>query len=116
MPTSSNGRHPRSRGRSGAGWERARQRVLRTNQICQFAGNDKWPPCFELIDMSLKWPHPYSATVDHPEDALVKDLEWNDPRLYKSEGLAPMHLVCNQRKGDGRQKPQGHPQSRQWLD
>lgn len=116
MPTSSNGKTPRSRGRTGSKWLHVRKRILEHNRICQFAGNDRYPPCFELIDLSLKWPDPRSGTVDHPESALVKDLAWDDPRLYDESLLKPMHLICNQRKGAGKQKKSEHPQSRQWLE
>lgn len=85
------------------------------SQICAFQGNDKYPPCGELIDMSLKWPHPMSFSVDHGDDNLVKDLEWDDPRLYDPELCSPMHLICNQRKGTGQSKPQVHPSSRDWY-
>lgn len=104
----------RSKGRNSVQFERARDRVLKHNRICQFTGNEKWPPCGELIDLDLKWPDPMMGTVDH-YPVPVCDLEWDDPRNWSPDNLQPMHLVCNQRKGDGKQKPTLHVTSRDWL-
>lgn len=112
MPTNSR-QGKRSLGRTGARWERTRQRVLAANSVCMFEGNDRWPPCFELIDLDLKYPHPYSATVDHIEP-LSKLKSWDDPRAYDPAACQPMHLVCNQRKGDGRTKKPKHRTSQDW--
>lgn len=113
MPSTS--KKKRSKGRNSVQYERARARVLQHNRICQFRGNDKHPPCGQLIDLDLKWPDPMSATVDHI--VPVSQMEWDDPRTYDPEFLIPMHLVCNQRKGDGshgRKEPK-HKTSRDWL-
>lgn len=113
MPTSSkNG--PRSRGRTGAKYLHLRNRILRHNRICQFKGNDRWPACGELIDIELKWPDPRSPTINHK--IPVADLEWDDPLLWDSDNAEPMHLVCNQRLGTGKQKAQEHPTSRDWFE
>ncbi|APQ42204.1 HNH endonuclease [Mycobacterium phage Estes] len=108
MPTSSkNG--PRSRGRTGGKYERAKWRVLKANQICAH------PDCRKLIDLDLKWPDPMSPTVNHI--IPVKDLAWDDPLTYSVENLEPMHLVCNQRLGAGpRKKKPKHQQSRNWRE
>lgn len=103
MPTSSkNG--PRSLGRTGGKFERAKQRVLRNSQICD--------ECRVLIDLDLKYPDPLSATVDHI--IPVSQLAWDDPLTYAVENLVPCHLVCNQRRGSKTKKKQTHPQSRNW--
>lgn len=96
----------RSRGRTGSRWEKARRRVLRASQICWLCG--------ELIDTSLKWPDPMSASVDH--EIPVSRLEWDDPRLYDVQYLHPAHLICNQKRSDLRRKKVEHPQSRKWLN
>jgi hypothetical protein len=38
-------------------YRRRRARVLKTSDVCSWCG--RW------LDPDLKWPHPYSATVDH---------------------------------------------------
>ncbi len=90
--------------------------MLNASQICAFEGNDQYPPCGELIDMSLRWPHPRSASVDHFDDNQVSKLDWDDERLTDVDRLRSMHLVCNQRKGAGGQKKKQHPTSRDWLE
>lgn len=105
MPTSSkNGK--RSRGRTGAAWENARRRVLASSNICHI--------CSELIDLSLKYPDPMSATVDHL--IPVSSMAWDDPRLTDVEFLAPAHDVCNKRRGVGGYKRPEHKWSRDWFD
>lgn len=111
MPTTK--KQKRSKGRNSDKFTRAKWRVLRANRVCQFRGNDKWPPCGQLIDLDLKWPHPMSPTADHV--VPVSQLAWDDPLLWDPKNLVPMHLLCNQRKGDGKQKPQKHVTSRNWL-
>jgi hypothetical protein len=111
MPTTA--RKKRSMGRNSGLFRRARARVLASNQICQFQGNEKWPPCGQLIDLDLKWPDEMSATVDHL--VPVSTVDWNDPSLWDVSLMVPMHLVCNQRKGDGKQKPKKHVTSRDWT-
>ena len=113
MPTSSkNGK--RSRGRTGKPWELARGRILNANRICAFRGNDKYPPCGQFIDPDLKWPDPMSGSVNHKTP--VSDMAWDDPRTYDLENLEPMHLICNQRAGTGKQKKFKHPTSRNWRE
>ncbi|NGX08728.1 HNH endonuclease [Mycobacteroides franklinii] len=105
MPTSSkNG--PRSLGRTGVKFEKAKARVLRASQICD--------QCHELIDLNLKWPDPKSATVDHI--IPVKDLAWDDPLCYDVSNLVPCHLVCNQRRGGKAKTKVKHPTSRNWRE
>lgn len=45
----------------------------------------------------------------------VADLDWDDPLLWDINNMEPMHLVCNQRLGRGKQKPSKHKTSRDWL-
>lgn len=106
MPTNSaNG--PRSRGRTGARFLHARNQVLEASQICWLCG--------ELIDMTLVWPHPMYATVDHID--AVKDLADDDPRLWDPKNLKPAHLSCNARRSaQGQRKLVDHPTSRNWLE
>lgn len=111
MPTTT--KKKRSKGRNSVQYERARARVLRHNRICAFRGNGKHPPCGQLIDLDLTWPDPMSATVNHI--VPVSDLAWDDPLCWDMGNLEPMHLVCNQRLGDGKQKPKKHKTSRDWL-
>lgn len=113
MPTNSK-KGPRSRGRTGARFDKAKKRCLSANQICAFRGNKKWPPCGQLIDLTLRHPDPMSATVNHI--IPVSGLPWDDPLCYDQANLEPMHLVCNQRLGDGRQKKSQHPTSRNWRE
>lgn len=103
----------RSKGRNSVQYARTRDRILKHNRICAFRGNDKWEPCGQLIDLDLEWPDPMMGTVNHK--IPVSDLEWDDPLLWDPENCEPMHLVCNQRLGDGKQKPSLHKTSRDWL-
>lgn len=104
----------RSKGRNSVKFERARNRCLTANQICMFRGNAKWPPCGQIIDLELKWPDPMSGTANHK--IPVSELAWDDPLTYEQENLESMHLVCNQRLGDGKQVKQTHPTSRNWTE
>lgn len=88
--------------------------MLASNQICAFRGNAKYPPCGKLIDLTLKWPDPMSATVNHI--VPVTHLAWDDPLTYDVSNMEPMHLVCNQRLGAGKQKKAQHPTSRNWRE
>ena len=107
MPTSSK-KGPRSRGRTGGKFYRAKARVLAANQICAH------PDCRKFIDVTLPWPDPMSATVNHI--IPVKDLAWDDPLTYDVSNLEPMHLVCNQKLGAGPRKKQKHRTSRNWRE
>lgn len=65
------------------------------------------------MDLTLKWPDPFSPTVDHI--IPVNQLEWDDPLTYDVSNLEPCHLVCNQRRGSKKKAPSMHPTSRDWL-
>ncbi|WP_329311696.1 HNH endonuclease [Streptomyces sp. NBC_01262] len=89
----------RSKGRSGRPWRRARARTLAESQVCAWCGHN--------IDMSIEWPDPMSASVDH-DTPLSKG---GDP--LARHNLKPFHLVCNQIKGN-RTAPPPAPTSRDW--
>lgn len=103
MPTNSNF-GPRSLGRSGSRYLASRRQVLEANQICWLCG--------ELIDLTLTWPNPMYATVDHiiPEAELT---DREDPRHWDPKNLRPAHLACNARRGTGSIKVE-HPSSLSW--
>jgi 5-methylcytosine-specific restriction endonuclease McrA len=90
---------PRSKGRTGRPWRRARARVLATQTVCWLCG--------QPVDRSLPWPHPMSATIDH-RVALAAGGAELDPA-----NLALAHFGCNSSKGDGTRVPGMHT-SRAW--
>lgn len=115
MPTSSNGKHPRSRGRTGAKFLHLRRRLLKDGAICQFKGNDLHPSCGELIDPTVQWPNDWAGTINHK--IPVADLAWDDPLLWDPENCEPFHDICNKRNGSGKsQNKSSHPNSRDWFD
>jgi len=111
-------------GRSGTLWKRARAKCLSSSNICWICAGEcpdfKWPDG-ELpfgtaaIDMSLRWPHPASASVDH--EIPISQLDKEDPRLWQQQYLHPAHLKCNSARGDGTRKVGMVPTitSRNWL-
>lgn len=93
-------------GRGGRLWENARKKCLANSQICWICSGecpdfswDKIPFDSAAIDLTLKWPHPASASVDHI--ITVKKLAPNDPLLWSQSNLRPAHLRCNSARGDG---------------
>lgn len=61
--------------------------MLREESVCTICG--------ELVDKTLSWPHPMSASVDHADPVSL-----GGAMLDRSNhGLA--HLSCNSRKGNG---------------
>ncbi|WP_198537285.1 hypothetical protein [Mycobacteroides chelonae] len=46
----------------------------------------------------------------------MTNLAWDDPLTYDVSNMEPMHLVCNQRLGAGKQKKASHPTSRNWRE
>lgn len=114
MPTATEKKKRRSKGRNSGKFQRARNRCLNANQICMFRGNARHPACGQLIDLTLQWPDPMSGTANHI--IPVSDLEWDDPLTYDQNNLESMHLVCNQRLGDGKQRSATHPTSRNWTE
>lgn len=75
--------------------------MLRDATVCALCG--------KLLDKTLKFPHPMSASADHIESwATAPQLRF-DP----SNGQAT-HLVCNQRKGSAAAAEQIPAPSREW--
>lgn len=90
----------RSKGRSGRPWRRMHARVIAEETHCARCGG--W------VDKRLRFPHPYSASVDHttPLGAGGAPLARANLRL--------MHFGCNSSKRDGR-RPKPRPRtSRDW--
>lgn len=83
---------PRSKGRTGRPWLRARARVLRASDICWICGL------------------PGSTTVDHV--IPVAHLPENDPLLRDPVNLRPAHSWCNSSRGTGTRN--ADHTSRQW--
>lgn len=102
----------KSLGRGGRLWEKSRAMCLSRSQICWICSGEaseaeyapfRWdalPFGTAAIDLSLPWPNPASASVDHiiPISMLAPD----DPRLWRVDYLRPSHLRCNSARGDGR--------------
>lgn len=110
----------KSLGRSGRLWETARKRCLQRSSICWICAGKcpdfRWDtPPFEssAIDMTLRWPHPGSATADH--EVPLKLLAPNDPRLWSQSNLHPAHLKCNSARGSGEKPQLVCKTSRNWI-
>lgn len=111
---------PAGRGRL---YVNARKTVLARSQVCWICIGecpdfkwDKLPFDSAAIDMSLKWPDPGSASVDHviPISMLAAD----DPRMWSLANLKPAHLKCNSARGNGvinRKQKAPVRVSRNWL-
>jgi hypothetical protein len=76
-----------TRNGSTRAWRRARARVVRSQSCCSICG--------ELVDKSLRWPDPMSASVDHVDPLAMGGADL-DPGNH-----ALAHLGCNSRKGTG---------------
>lgn len=113
-----------SLGRNGRLWRASRKALLARESECWICARKcpdfEWPPGempFEsaIVDKTLKWPHPASASVDHviPISMLGAD----DPRLYRLDNLRLAHLRCNSKRGDGKRLVGSKPSktSRNWL-
>lgn len=94
-------------GRGGRPWRRAVAQLKKQSQICAWCG--------EAIDLDLPSGHPESFSADHiiPLSQLPPD----SPLANSLKNLQPMHLVCNQRKGAGKNKKstRPNPTSRKWI-
>lgn len=66
-------------------YRKNRATLIKTGEVCQICGG--------LIDKSLKFPHPLSASVDH----IVPVAKGGHPSSMDNLQLA--HLICNQVKG-----------------
>lgn len=67
-------------------YERNRKRILQAQNICAICG--------EPVDKSLKYPHPYCATVDH----IIPVSKGGHPSDIENLQLA--HFKCNRAKAD----------------
>lgn len=81
---------PDQKGAHRASYERNKKRILATQNICGICG--------QPVDMSLKYPHPMSATIDHI-------IPVNGPgglRGHPSDisNLQLSHFSCNRQKSD----------------
>lgn len=100
------------KGAHRANYERNRKRIFATQNTCGICGN--------LVDFSLKVPHPMSATADH----IIPIAKNGHPSDISNLQLA--HWTCNRQKSDKIFK-QGHetkqvignrnlPQSMNWIE
>jgi len=78
-------RSDRTPGNRGA-FERARQKILRTQTICGICGKP--------VDFGYKYPHPLSPTVDH----IIPISRGGHPSDLDNLQLA--HRCCNRQKSD----------------
>ena len=81
---------PDKKGAHRANYERNKKRILATQNICGICGKP--------VDMSLKYPHPMSATIDHI-------IPVNGPGGLKGhpssiDNLQLAHFSCNRQKSD----------------
>lgn len=81
---------PDKKGAHRANYERNKKRILATQNICGICG--------QPVDMSLKYPHPMSATIDHI-------IPVNGPGGLKGhpssiDNLQLAHFSCNRQKSD----------------
>lgn len=67
-------------------FDRNRKKILATREICAICGKP--------VDKSLKWPHPFSATVDH----IIPVNKGGHPSDLANLQLA--HWCCNRKKSD----------------
>ena len=87
--------------RDGGVYRRHKERLRRTANVCHLCG--------EMIDKSLKWPHPKSFSVDH-----IEPFSLHPDRRIARDNLAAAHLGCNSSKGNGTRKGPKVPTSRDW--
>ena len=81
-PTPRSDRAPGSRG----AFEKARQKILKTQTICGICGKP--------VDFSYSYPHPMSPTVDH----IIPVSKGGHPSDLDNLQLA--HRCCNRQKSD----------------
>lgn len=67
-------------------YEKNKKIILRTQSVCKICGNQ--------IDMTLKFPHPMSPTVDH----IIPISKGGHPSSMDNLQLA--HFICNRMKSD----------------
>ena len=80
------GTRPDKKGAHRANYERNKKRILATQNICGICGHP--------VDMSLKYPHPLSAQIDHiipvSQNGHASDIS----------NLQLSHFSCNRQKSD----------------
>ena len=81
---------PDKKGAHRANYERNRKRILATRNVCEICGHP--------VDMSLKYPHPMSATIDHIIPVNGKNGICGHPSDLSNLQLA--HFSCNRQKSD----------------
>ena len=67
-------------------YEKNKRKILATQTVCALCG--------QPVDMSLKYPHPLSATVDH----VIPIAKGGHPSDIENLQLA--HFTCNRQKSD----------------
>jgi 5-methylcytosine-specific restriction endonuclease McrA len=86
---------PRSKGRTGRPYLRARRQVLEKSQICYLCG--------QAIDLTITdRKDPKYPTVDHVIPVSLIDPTGPDAHLLNSpKNLRPAHMGCNSSRGVG---------------
>lgn len=80
-------------GMSGHRWRQLVTSLRKPGAVCALCGHE--------IDITLKWPHKYSFTVEH----VVPRSRGGD--VVDARNAAPAHLTCNSSRGNRatRQRP-----------
>ncbi len=81
-----NTNRPDRDGTHRAQFDKNRAKILATREICGICGRP--------VDKALKWPHPFSPTVDH----IIPIDKGGHPSDISNLQLA--HWCCNRRKSD----------------
>lgn len=79
-----NARRPDSQGRDQGIYKHNKALIRKTAERCAICGG--------LLDKSLRYPHPYSMTIDH----IIPISRGGRSTM---DNLQPAHLICNSRKG-----------------
>ena len=77
---------PEKQGTHRTAYEKNKKRILATQNTCGICGKP--------VDLSLKYPHPMSATVDH----IIPVHKNGHPSDINNLQLA--HMTCNRQKSD----------------
>lgn len=75
---------PDKDGEFKSAYDKNRKRILAEQEYCALCG--------QIVDKTLKFPHPMSASVDH----IIPIAKGGHPAAY--DNLQLTHLVCNQVK------------------
>ena len=81
---------PDKKGAHRANYERNKKKILATQNICGICGKP--------VDMSLKYPHPMSATIDHIIPVNGKSGIFGHPSDLSNLQLS--HFSCNRQKSN----------------